>query len=284
MQVAASTDADFSLTASTNALNFGARYWGGFDRYLVGEMDEIRISDVARYDQTGFTPDRTQLFTPDGNTLLLLHLDEGSGNSLGDASRHFFDTNLRDSPNYANWVVAAVLPINYASPLSAKVKEKNILLEWATATETNNRGFNIERSKDGKSWTKIGWIAGNETSNQLHNYQFVDSAPHSGMNYYRLKQVDFDQKFEYSDIATAVLENGEKIQLFPNPVTDWLTIKNREGIQVQEVHVFDYSGKEMDVEWVDNEALDTSTLTPGVYFVKIKLFDEIVIRRFLVAG
>lgn len=284
VQVATSTDPDFNLTASTNALNFGARYWGAYSRYLVGEMDEIRISDVARYHQTGFTPDRTQLFTPDGNTLLLLHLDEGSGNSLGDASRHFFGTDLRNSPYLANWVVVDVLPVKYASPLSAKVEGESILLEWATATETNNKGFNIERSEDGKNWTNIAWVAGKATSNQLHNYRFVDSAPHSGINYYRLKQVDFDEKFEYSNIVTAVLENRGEVQLFPNPVTDWLTIKSREGVPVQEVHVLDYSGKEVNVEWGDNEELDISTLTPGVYFVKIKLFNEIVVRRFLVAG
>ena len=93
---------NFILTHSTNALNFAARYWGGYSRYLTGRLDEIRVSDVARYTDN-FCPDRFAEFTKDDNTRLLLHLDNYTGTSLYDESNHILGINLRSSPNDAAW-------------------------------------------------------------------------------------------------------------------------------------------------------------------------------------
>ena len=101
--VNSSTDPDFNLSSSTHALNIGARYWGSYSRYLDGKIDEIRISDTPRY-VTNFTPDRYFRFQPDAHTRLLMHLDEGAGYYVYDASGHFKYIKLRSSPNSPNWM------------------------------------------------------------------------------------------------------------------------------------------------------------------------------------
>ena len=104
--VDSSTDPDFNLSSSTYALNIGARFWGSYSRYFDGKMDEIRISDTPRY-VTDFTPDRYMRFQPDQHTRLLMHLDEGAGYYVYDASDHFKYIKLRPSPNSPNWMYAS---------------------------------------------------------------------------------------------------------------------------------------------------------------------------------
>jgi len=102
VQVDSSTDADFSLSSSTNALNLGARYWGSYSRYLDGKIDDIRISDIGRYTST-FTPIRKNNLESDSNTRLLMNLNEGAGTNIRDASGNFTSISLRSSPNTPNW-------------------------------------------------------------------------------------------------------------------------------------------------------------------------------------
>ncbi|MFY0713003.1 C10 family peptidase [Seonamhaeicola sp. NFXS20] len=102
-QVDSSTDSDFELTASTKALNVGARYWGGYERYLDGKIDKIRISNSAVY-TSGFVPDLKEKYTADNNTIILLALDEGAGTDLTDGAGNFSVVQLRSSPNQPNWM------------------------------------------------------------------------------------------------------------------------------------------------------------------------------------
>ena len=86
-----------------------------------------------------------------------------------------------------------------------KRSAKNVLLNWQTATETNNEGFDIQHSTNGRDWTSIGWQAGAGSSLEKQDYTFLHEKAVSGTNYYRLKQIDFDGQFDYSDIAAIEL-------------------------------------------------------------------------------
>jgi len=91
--------------------------------------------------------------------LLLLHLDEGSGSAPGDASRHFFNINLRSSPNRANYIIKQQpIPIVYNQNLKAELFDKEVNLSWGTSLEIGNEGFEIQRSKDKKEWEVLGWL------------------------------------------------------------------------------------------------------------------------------
>ncbi|MFS8083447.1 MAG: hypothetical protein ACMG51_08350, partial [Ginsengibacter sp.] len=76
----------------------------------------------------------------------------------------------------------------------------NALLTWSTATEINNKGFELQKSMDGQTFTDIGFMAGHGNSSQVHNYSYTDEKVLSGSNYYRLKQIDMDGRFTYSSI------------------------------------------------------------------------------------
>ncbi|MFK8102846.1 MAG: alpha/beta fold hydrolase [Saprospiraceae bacterium] len=103
---------------------------------------------------------------------------------------------------------------------TATKKEKQVVLDWSTASEENNSHFELERATDGRNFEKIGTIQGAGTTVTTQYYQFLDTAPFTNHNYYRLKQVDFSGAFEYSDIVYVRFEQAG-IQLhrtYPNPV------------------------------------------------------------------
>lgn len=99
------------------------------------------------------------------------------------------------------------------------IEDSKVKLIWQTVSELNNSHFEIERSIDGTNFEKIGKVAGNGTSSSVINYVFRDNQVNYGLIYYRLKQVDFDGKYEYSPII-AVVNNAKstfEVRLFPNP-------------------------------------------------------------------
>lgn len=92
------------------------------------------------------------------------------------------------------------LPIQLSS-FTATKSGSRVQLAWSTASETNNKGFDVQRSQDGNTWTSIGFVNGAGQSTQNRSYQFDDIAPLKGKNYYRLVQVDFDNRSSASHIA-----------------------------------------------------------------------------------
>ncbi len=99
------------------------------------------------------------------------------------------------------------LPIDLLN-FSAKLLNGEIELGWATAAEINNDYFTIERSNDGNKWEVIGYVQGAGNSNHVIHYDYTDQNPLEGVNYYRLKQTDFDGKYEYfSPVAVHFTNN-----------------------------------------------------------------------------
>src|SRR5690606_38931336 len=93
-------------------------------------------------------------------------------------------------------------------------------LEWRTASEINNSGFEVERSNDGVNFTKIGWVEGNGSTTVEQAYLFTDENPLPGWNYYRLKQIDYDEKFEYSRLIPVFVDDLPQVEIYPNPLRD----------------------------------------------------------------
>ena len=116
------------------------------------------------------------------------------------------------------------LPVRLLS-FSGKTVDKINLLAWTTATEQNNAGFEVERSRDGATFEIIGFVRGNGNSTSQKDYGFTDNQPFAGINYYRLKQTDFDGKYEYSNtisLKNASTTNG--VFVYPNPSSESITI------------------------------------------------------------
>ncbi len=155
------------------------------------------------------------------------------------------------------------------------------VLNWATASELNNDYFIIERSVDGINFVPIGSVDGAGTTNELSTYSFDDEGPALGINYYRLKQVDFDGTSEYSDIISievnAELSQTRIINYYPNPATDKLTIEMevaKDGIF--DLLIVDITGKvikEGELELIQHKGhlidLDVSNYASGAYIVNL---------------
>jgi len=136
-----------------------------------------------------------------------------------------------------------VIPVELSS-FTAEAIDGSVLLEWQTATETNNRGFEVQRLQSGESpqWSVIGFVKGNGTTTSKSTYTFKDKPVASGKYSYRLRQIDFDGSFEYSGIVEAEINTSLKFELsqnYPNPFNPTTMIKYsvpREGMVKLDVY------------------------------------------------
>ncbi|MBI5915718.1 MAG: T9SS type A sorting domain-containing protein [Bacteroidetes bacterium] len=158
----------------------------------------------------------------------------------------------------------------------ANLVQKNVHLSWLTASETNNSHFSIEKSTDGQTFREIGKVAGQGTSYEVHNYQYTDEAPAPGINYYRLRQVDFDGQFSYSPVVSVHFDGGKgSVRVFPSIVQETATILFPEETgEAGMVFLFDQTGRlvsAMEVQPGTLEAkLPTDGLPAGMYFLTVQ--------------
>lgn len=173
----------------------------------------------------------------------------------------------------------AFLPIELTE-FEVYPNESEIILNWGTATETNNDYFIIERSKDGSSFEEISRKDGQGTITTHTFYQHIDSEPFFGENYYRLKQVDFDGTYTYSDIVSVMMDFSlVNVEIAPNPIRTNFTVSltSRNESNELSISVFDIQGREIDTRLHEiaesgyiSFRMDTSDWENGIYFVRIK--------------
>lgn len=173
-------------------------------------------------------------------------------------------------------LVEKALPVTLIS-FKALAEGQTATLSWSTSEETNSDRFDIERSQNGKNWTKIGSLASHKESNVNQYYSFVDAAPLRGENLYRLKMVDLDETFSYSSIANLNFKGLALV--YPNPVgaSQSLTLNVGDWSKVSLVKVVNASGK---VVFEASNALlsgiSTRNLVAGAYVVQVTHTDGTV--------
>jgi hypothetical protein len=201
--------------------------------------------------------------------------DAGAGSS--------FSTLLTAATNTAVKGIAftpsSILPVELSS-FNAIHFRNNILLKWQTATEINNNGFNVERSIDKINWNNLGFVKGNGNSNSTKNYSFTDNYSLSVKSYYRLKQVDNDGKFKYSNIieVSGTVLSYVLSQNFPNPFNPSTNISYSlpVGSNVK-LTVFNTIGQVIEIlengykePGSYNVMFDASKLSSGIYFYTLQ--------------
>ncbi len=156
----------------------------------------------------------------------------------------------------------------------AEKKENSVLLSWSTATEINNQLFVLERSTNGKDFHSIGNVPGAGNSTQQLNYEFYDKAPIKGVSYYRIKQIDFDGEYSYSQ-TVAINFDGEQEQfvVFPNPATSLLYITKKD-LSNSEINISDMTGRILQTEKIvgveqNIYPIVIERLLPGVYTIEL---------------
>jgi hypothetical protein len=172
------------------------------------------------------------------------------------------------------------VPVELTS-FSGFVANGNVTLNWSTATETNNQGFDVERFVESFNWEKIGFVQGSGTTTELRSYSFVDENVTEGKYSYRLKQIDFDGSFEYSDVVEIEVGTPNQYSLeqnYPNPFNPTTTISysiKEKGLVT--LKVFDILGNELktlvnEEKEVGSYKIEFSaaSFASGIYFYTIQ--------------
>ncbi|MBX2928702.1 MAG: T9SS type A sorting domain-containing protein [Saprospiraceae bacterium] len=176
--------------------------------------------------------------------------------------------------------VLAPLPIELLYFKAEKQDEKTALLSWATATELNNDYMAVERSGDGLDWKEIGRVSGAGTTTEPQTYSLLDENPMPGLNYYRLRQVDFDGVVEYFNTVALDFRHFNLSPLtfnfFPNPAGDRITLRlSQRAVQDGELFLLDMQGRLLQRSVLPAGALqhelDLSNLPTGIYLVRLRV-------------
>ena len=208
-------------------------------------------------------------------TVLVADINPGTPNSGSNGmtvmnSTLFFSAN--DGVNGVEpWSLSLTpLPVELIDFTGRNEKIQNLLF-WKTATETNNKGFDIETSKDGVNFQSLEFVKGRGTTSETQNYTFTHrlTANESGVLYYRLKQMDTNVQFEYSK-TIAIRSEGKKnsIAVYPNPSNGLYTIVPNEKDEIEQISLMSITGQSIDVN-ISNNQLDLSNEPNGVYFLQV---------------
>lgn len=210
------------------------------------------------------------------------------------------DINLVESLIYPGFTYlpilqgCALLPVEWLS-FSALGRERDIRLEWQTATETGNLGFEIERSTNGRDFSRIDFVRGVGISNSVQDYEYLDrTAVRGPLYYYRLKQLDNDGRSSYSPVRTARL-SGTAIGDWqvglpaPNPVDEQTTIQIFAPVDARaDFELFDQQGRRLQAGQLsliggrDNRIpLSVGQLPAGVYTWRVKAGGQSHSRRLI---
>lgn len=202
----------------------------------------------------------------------LATLSSEAGNASGYAA-------TGEVEDYPISITAGSLPVELVD-FTAIAKENNTtLLKWSTASEINNDFFEVQRKIPEKNtWETLGKVQGIGFSNSLNKYDFIDEKPANGINYYQLKQVDFDGKIDFSPIVSVTFKidnsNTEPLlTIYPNPAKNELWLKSSETINTEnalKVEVYNILGEMVEsFIMTDNlQKLNINTYQKGLYLIK----------------
>ena len=281
----------------------------GGDVLLTIALDDSANAYVSGFVSSGSASDiATVKYSTDGN-LEWSQLYNGSGNSYDGSYAIAVDNNysvILAAYSTGSGTGYDYTTIKYSQPVvpveltsfTASGLNGSVLLKWSTASETNNRGFGIERTEGGNNqvqvnWIPIGFVEGNGTTTGRHDYSFSDDGLTAGVYKYRLKQLDFDGSFEYSPEvsveAGAVPAGFTLSQNYPNPFNPATSISYsipKDGF----VHLSVYNVLGQQVKELINEnviagnhqvTFNAANLSSGVYYYRIEAGGNTVTRKMI---
>lgn len=174
---------------------------------------------------------------------------------------------------------------------NANMDNNRIVLNWQTASEIDNEGFEVQKSSDGNSFEELHFVNSTRSSG-IKNYRYVDNNPVQGINYYRLKQMDFNGDFQYSDVVS--VKNNNKvspISLYPNPISlneQVNVFVDTEKESQANVRVYSISGAVITTnkhylnEGLNKLKIQTSDLAEGIYIISVEMGTEVYNKRLVI--
>lgn len=172
------------------------------------------------------------------------------------------------------------LPVELINFSGERVNDIEITLNWTTASETNNDRFEVQR-KNGNTFETIGIVPGSGNSNSVIDYEYTDNEALKDVQYYRLKQVDTDGRFDYSDILMIEKYLGyENLHVYPNPATDEIIIELNYIGTIMRIKLVSTSGTETVIgfdrqcDGYSKFAIPVNNIENGVYLIKFETTTE----------
>jgi len=164
-----------------------------------------------------------------------------------------------------------VLPVELTS-FSAKEENNEVQLKWTTASEVNNKGFEILRSHEvSRGYEQIGWV----NAQGPGEYTFLDTEiTEKKTYYYKLRQIDIDGRVNYSSVVPVTIPRGSEIKLIQNPVEDQVSLLFGDA-EINAVDIYSVNGKlmksvELGEDQIDKVDIDVNDLSTGIYFLSIQ--------------
>lgn len=255
----------------TDAKMYMGRWSNASARRFDGRIDEVSIWNIAltATQISNISSNPESVTGTSYNAIGLLGYWNFEGGNAND---------LTASANNGTFGSGATLPVELLN-FEANLLDDNVYLNWATASELNNDYFVVERSTDlsngQANWKEIDRIAGAGTNNTIIKYSSIDFGV-NGNNvvlYYRLKQVDYDGKFTYSDVKAVSKYDDSKIQSYPNPSNGFFKIQGLSGDPDEILEVYNVLGQIVYNTTIkaNNEIdIDISDQPDGIYLVKYR--------------
>jgi hypothetical protein len=238
-----------------------------------------------------FSSSNTTNVTADDNRIKLLYDSLTSINivvgAAGGSGAAYFFLDFSDGVGWnTSPGINSPLPVDLLF-LNAKHSTGKMSVNWETASEENNSHFQIMQSHDGLDWNEIGQVNGNGTKNTISAYQFHYYGNSEVANYFKLVQHDYNGDTEESDVfVLRPLIEKPIIRVFPNPVSDRITVSNPNGKTAEELKIdlLTLQGqviKQSSVNGLNTLTMDILNIPQGPYMVRVMLDDNVSIHRII---
>jgi hypothetical protein len=212
--------------------------------------------------------------------------DEGNGGTTGTTAIGTV-ISLSTVATYGPFTLASssidnLLPMELIEFKGLCINETRVL-EWSTASESNNDYFSIESSEDALNWSLVGIVDGAGNSSVLHHYSLIDSQISDSVSYYRLKQTDYDQHVKYSQIIDvnncdgALTEN--ELTIYPNPSNSTFDISFNHKGTIESIEIFNVLGDQVHQSNHFQPQIDLSGNADGIYFVHFNLNKKSIVKK-----
>ena len=270
-------------TASQHSTNSSSTYYGKGNLGIIDTQDSV--GGWPNYDTTALAPiDTDHDGMPDSWEIAmgLNSNDSTDGNTVAPSGYTMLE-------EYLNGLVPNTLPLSLLRFTAGRNNDNQVLLNWTTAYEINTAKFNIEKSNDGKTFSTIGAVNAATESVMEKNYSFIDpltihDEPFTTL-YYRLKMLDKNGEYTYSNILTIRKDIKTTLSILPNPVGNNMNITHDKAGWNAEISIYNIDGKLMmkhtsplstEQEWIDMTALK-----PGAYILTFMNEGKISSQKFI---
>jgi hypothetical protein len=243
------------------------------NNYIAGYLDD---SDGDNVPNLLDADNATHYFDADGDGIINLFDIDQSGNFYGNVSG--FPDNDGDGTVNVLDGTDIPLPLNFLSFNVNVIDKSRVSLKWTTSDERNVSHFEVLHTLDGKIFQSIGTVQANNKVS-LNKYSFIHKNPIKGYNYYKIKEIDFDDHTDYTEVKVVFVDLVEiSWSIYPNPTYDWVTISSSINLPEAEIQIINTSGQviysykgeigERNIE------LESSNWPSGMYYLQMILPDR----------